>query len=133
MKRELAAGLLLLALIGGAVYNIFYVSTLVLDISRCLTSSQTALSLGDEDKALQSADDALKMWLGTEQYTHIFVRHSEIDATSDAFYDLLQSLSAGEYDGIEQTYSKLQYHLSSIATMEQISLGSIMQYTLTYP
>ena len=105
MKRELAAGLLLLALIGGAIYNIFYVGELVRDIS---------------------AEKALQKWLGAERYTHIFVRHSEIDATADAFYDLMQSLSGGEYDGIEQAYSKLLYHLSSIATMEQISLGSIM-------
>ncbi len=126
MKRELAAGLLLLALIGGAVYNIFYVTRLVEDISSGLYSSQDALEHGDGDAAIQDAEKALKRWLGAEQYTHIFVRHSEIDATTDAFYDLLQALSAGEYDGIDKAYSKLLYHLSSIATMEQISLGSIM-------
>ena len=85
-----------------------------------------ALAAGSGERAEEYAEKALQKWLGAEQYTHIFVRHSEIDATADAFYDLMQSLSGGEYDGIEQAYSKLLYHLSSIATMEQISLGSIM-------
>ena len=43
MKRELAAGLLLLALICGAIYNIFYVRELVRDISAELYASQEAL------------------------------------------------------------------------------------------
>lgn len=126
MKRELAAGLLLLALICGAIYNIIYVGELVRDISAELYASQEALAAGSGERAEEYAEKALQKWLGAEQYTHIFVRHSEIDSTADAFYDLLQSLSGGEYDGIEQAYSKLLYHLSSIATMEQISLGSIM-------
>ena len=126
MKRELAAGLLLLALIGGAIYNIFYVGKLARDISGDLYASQEALTAGNGERAEKYAERALQKWLGAEQYTHIFVRHSEIDATADAFYDLLQSLSGGEYDGIDKAYSKLLYHLSSIATMEQISLGSIM-------
>ncbi len=54
------------------------------------------------------------------------MRHSEIDATADAFYDLMQSLSGGEYAGIEQAYSKLYIISAKIATMEQISLGGIM-------
>ena len=40
MKRELAAGLLLLALICGAICNIFYVGELVRDISAELYASQ---------------------------------------------------------------------------------------------
>ena len=96
------------------------------DISAELYASQEALAAGSGERAEEYAEKALQKWLGAEQYTHIFVRHSEIDATADAFYDLMQSLSGGEYDGIEQAYSKLLYHLSSIATMEQISLGSIM-------
>ena len=115
MKRELAAGLLLLALIGGAIYNIFYVGKLTRDISGDLYASQEALTAGNGERAEEYAERALQKWLGAEQYTHIFVRHSEIDATADAFYD-----------GIDKAYSKLLYHLSSIATMEQISLGSIM-------
>ena len=126
MKRELAAGLLLLTLVGGAIYNIIYVTRLVADICACLESSERAISDGETEKAVQDADKALEKWLGAKRYTHIFVRHSEIDATSDAFYELLQDLSAGEYEGIDRAYARLNYHLSSIATMEQISLGSIM-------
>ena len=44
MKRELAAGLLLLALICGAIYNIFYVGELVRDISAELYASQEELA-----------------------------------------------------------------------------------------
>ncbi len=126
MKRELAAGLLLLTLVGGAIYNIFYVGKLVRDISGDLYASQEALAAGSGERAEKYAESALQKWLGAERYTHIFVRHSEIDATSDAFYELLQDLSAGEYEGIDRAYARLNYHLSSIATMEQISLGSIM-------
>ena len=56
MKRELAAGLLLLALICGAIYNIFYVGELVRDISAELYASQEALAAGSGERAEEYAE-----------------------------------------------------------------------------
>ncbi len=60
MKRELAAGLLLLALICGAIYNIFYVGELVRDISAELYASQEALAAGSGERAEEYAEKALQ-------------------------------------------------------------------------
>ena len=68
---------------------------------------------------------ALRVWRAGEGYSHVFLRHAEIDAVSDAFFALRQGLRAG--DGIElgAAYDQLRYHLDCIASMEHVSPGSV--------
>ena len=125
MKRELAAGLLLLLLIAGAWWNIQAVDSLAGDILAGLDASQAAQERGDHPGAQAALDEALNRWLEADSYTHIFIRHAEIDATADAFYELQSQLLSGEGDS-SAAYDKLRYHLDSIQRMEHPSLGSIL-------
>ena len=125
MKRELAAGTLLALLIAGAWWNIRAVDRLTGDILAGLDTAQTAEARGQPAEAREALDKALKRWLEADRYTHIFIRHAEIDATADAFYELQSQLLSGEGDS-SAAYDKLRYHLESIRQMEHPSLGSIL-------
>ena len=125
MKRELAAGALLLLLMAGAWWNIHAVDTLTGDILAGLDTSQAAEEQGDHLTAQAALAKALNRWLEADSYTHIFIRHAEIDSTADAFYELQAQLLAGEGDS-SAAFDKLRYHLDSIQRMEHPSLGSIL-------
>lgn len=125
MKRELAAGALLLLLMAGAWWNIRAVDTLTGDILAGLDISQAAEEQGDHLTAQAALAKALNRWLEADSYTHIFIRHAEIDSTADAFYELQAQLLAGEGDS-SAAFDKLRYHLDSIQRMEHPSLGSIL-------
>ena len=125
MKRELAAGALLLLLMAGAWWNIRAVDRLTGELLAGLDASQAAEEQGNHLAAQAALDKALNRWLEADSYTHIFIRHAEIDSTADAFYELQAQLLAGEGDS-SAAYDKLRYHLDSIQRMEHPSLGSIL-------
>ena len=125
MKRELAAGALLLLLMAGAWWNIRTVDRLTGELLAGLDASQAADEQGDHLAAQAALDKALNRWLEADSYTHIFIRHAEIDSTADAFYELQAQLLAGEGDS-SAAYDKLRYHLDSIQRMEHPSLGSVL-------
>lgn len=126
MKREYAAAALLVLLALAAGWNIRQTDRLTGGILAALDSSRQAYRLGDMQEAMAAADEGLQRWLEADSYTHIFIRHSEIDSTADAFYELKQQLSSGGDGDCAAAYDKLRYHLLSIQGMEHISLGSIL-------
>ena len=125
MSREVLASLLLLLRIVGAWWNIRAVDSLSGYMLSSLEESEQAADKGDWAAALKAMDDALERWLKADSYTHIFIRHSEIDSTADAFYELRELLLSGDLDSSGAAYGKLRYHFISIQEMEHPSLGSI--------
>ena len=125
MRRELGALLLLLSLFAAAVINIRAADRLTAEIEAHLDRSEKALLAGDRPYAESELDAALRIWQAAERYTHIFIRHSEIDSASDAFFQLQQGLRAGDGKELSSAYDLLRYHLESIDRMEHISIGSV--------
>ena len=126
MSRECAASLLILLLVLGAWWNIAAVDSLSDDMLSRLERSEQAALAGDSAQALELLDSALELWLRADSYTHIFIRHSEIDSTADAFYELRQLLLSEDLESCGAAYGKLRYHIISIQEMEHPSLGSIL-------
>lgn len=125
MTREKGAGLLLLLLIALSAWNIQKAERLCRDIDAKLCAAEEAAGLNDYESAERAVDAALSLWLDAESYTHIFIRHVEIDACSDIFYEALEAVTAKEPEDTAVSIAKLRYHLESIATMERVSFGSI--------
>jgi len=122
MRRESAALLMLAALMALSAWNIRRVDRLC---SRIFTELEYAEQADSAQEAQQAMEAALDIWLSAKSYTHIFIRHPEIDACSDAFYEALEALSAEGSEEGRVNLRKLRYHLESIAGMERISLGNI--------
>ena len=125
MKREISALLLLAVLAAVSVWNIHRTDTLTGDIKEHLELSEKALLSGDRDYAAEQLEAAQRIWLSARSFTQVFLRHPELDDTSDVFYEIMRDLRAGETRGLSASYERLRYHLDCIADMEHVSLGSL--------
>ncbi|MGN0965487.1 MAG: DUF4363 family protein [Dysosmobacter sp.] len=125
MKKEIFALSLLLLLFAASLFNIWAFDRLCLDIAGQVSASAEAMEKGETDAAREHLNKALSTWLDADSYTHIFIRHPEIDSTADAFYELGQALEENS-ESCRAAYDKLLYHLESIRTMEHLRFGSIM-------
>ncbi len=126
MRREYTAMIILAILMLGAWLNLRHMDSLTERIEAKLELSQKAAEQGSMDISEKALLDALDMWLSADGYTHIFIRHSEIDAISDSFYELYDALLSGETDALTPAYEKLIYHLESVNDIEHLSLRSLL-------
>lgn len=124
--REFAAIAILVLLIAGSWLNLYYLDSLTGTLEEKLLLSQNAAEIGNMDIAEKAVTDALDLWLNADGYTHIFIRHAEIDTISDAFFELYDTLLSGESSALDAAYGKLLYHLDSVAGIEHLSLRSIL-------
>lgn len=125
MKKETIAALTLALVFAGAVINIGIVGrmsrSLCSDVQRAYEYALT----GDSAGAIDTLDKAIGHWLSLDGYTHIFIRHSEINSTTEAFYAFKSDICADDMGSAAGSYALLTETLRSLMTMEQISLGSI--------
>lgn len=125
MKKEIISALLLLLIFSGVLVNIRINERIVSSLINEVDMSYENLKNGNEDKAMQQLDTAIEHWLNLDGYTHIFIRHSEINSTTDAFYGFRSDVGSGDADAANGSYGLLKETLISLMTMEQISLGSV--------
>lgn len=125
MGREILALLLIVLLITAAGLNIMAADKLTKNISLCLDKAELAAAAGKQAEAQSSLDAALKIWLDAKSYSHIFIRHQEIDSCTDAFYELKDAIVSDNSENSAALFAKLRYHVQSIAEMEKPRLGNI--------
>lgn len=125
MNREICAYLLLLALFLGSLYNIHVMDTKIGSLRTEAEKAYESAQNGDFEDAERHLRSAADRWLDMDEYTHIFIRHTEIDSATDAFFDMLSDIASKDTEGAEGSYRKLDAHLQSLITIEHLSFGSI--------
>ena len=125
MNKAFWAGAILLAILAATLLNIRHLDTLTGELLSLTEVSQAYAEADDYSQAVSSAEQAARLWAENDGYTHVLVRHTEIDSTTDAFYELLSDLHAQDKLSARGSFEKLRAHLTSIASMEHISFGSI--------
>lgn len=125
MTREIAAYILLLAILLGALFNTRCLDRRMTELKSTAEQAFDCLERGDGEKALKLCRDACDSWEAMDSYTHIFIRHDEIGATSDAFFDFLSDISEENIEAAYGSLGKLCDHLDSMSSAEHLSLGSI--------
>ncbi len=125
MKREIAAYILLIALLAGSLYNIHAMDTLIGGLRTQVDAAYRSAKEGDFYNAKSLLEGAAEQWEELDGYTHIFIRHTEIDSATDAFFDMLSDIAEENSKSLEGSYRKLDAHLESLITIEHISIGSI--------
>lgn len=125
MKKEIAAAIILIALFAGVMLNIKVSGNIVLSLEDDVTAAYESARNGDFDRAKPQLDAAIEHWMSLDGYTHIFMRHSEINSTTEAYFQLKSDIYAEDIGAAEGSYSLLMADLDSLMTMEQISFGSI--------
>ena len=126
MKKEWIAAALLFLLFAAALVNIACLDRLVGRIEEDIERARDLAAADDFPAAEAALDEAIARWVAANSYTHIFIRHPEIDSTSDAFFELKELLAEENADGFPSAFDKLMYHLNSIDEMEHIRLGSVL-------
>ena len=124
MRRGFIAAGLLILLFALLLANIRRLDALLGAVEAGVCRSSAALRAGDVQLAASEAEAAMKLWQSKADYAHIVLRQGEIDAVSDAFFELLKELRAGEAEA-ETTYLSLLCHLDSIGRMDQLRLSSV--------
>ena len=124
MKRGLLAAGLLILLLALLLANIHALDALISAVEAGVCRSSAALRAGDTQLAASEAEAAMKLWQSKADYAHIVLRQGEIDAVSDAFFDLSASLHGEEKDSRDD-YLRLFYHLDSLERMDALRLSSI--------
>ena len=125
MKKELIAAVLLAVIFAGVMLNIRASERIVSSLMSEVDAAYAQLKSGNSESAAETLDKAIEQWLTLDGYTHIFIRHSEINSTTEAFFQFRSDIGSGDADAAEGSYGLLSETLRSIMTMEQISLGSI--------
>ena len=125
MKKEIAAAVILALLFIGVLVNINVASNIILSLEDDVAAAYESAQNGDFDRAKPLLDAAVEHWMSLDGYTHIFIRHSEINSTTEAYFQLKSDIYAEDMGAVEGSYGLLMATLDSLMTMEQLSLGSI--------
>ena len=125
MKKEIAAAVILALLFIGVLVNINVASNIILSLEDDVAAAYESAQNGDFDRAKPLLDAAVEHWMSLDGYTHIFIRHSEINSTTEAYFQLKSDIYAEDMGAVEGSYGLLISTLDSLMTMEQLSFGSI--------
>ena len=125
MKKEIAAAVILALLFIGVLVNINVASNIILSLEDDVAAAYESAQNGDFDRAKPLLDAAIEHWMSLDGYTHIFIRHSEINSTTEAYFQLKSDIYAEDMGAVEGSYGLLIATLDSLMTMEQLSFGSI--------
>ena len=126
MKKEIIAAALLLLVLFGSVYNITVIDRVLYGLEDEVTQAYTSAVAGDYATAKTQMRSAAAHWQALDGYTHIFIRHTEIDSATDAFFTLLSDIAAEDAGNAEGSYGLLIAHLESLRTIEHPTFGSIL-------
>ncbi len=124
MKRELCAGLLLLLLVAGAVWNLAEADRLTGRVTDSLDRAEQAARQADYDGALTALQGGHALWNSRKAYTQVFFRHPDLDGLQEAFAALEQLLRQ-EDEAWPAALELLRYHLETVDEMEHVSLGTV--------
>ena len=125
MKKEIAAAVILALVFIGVLVNIKVAGNIILSLEEDVTAAYESAEKGDFDRAKPQLDAAVEHWMSLDGYTHIFIRHSEINSTTQAYFQLKSDIYAEDMGAVEGSYGLLISTLDSLMTMEQLSFGSI--------
>ena len=125
MKKEIFAGALLLTMFIASIVNIWYLNKLTQNLIDIVETAEEEVFSGNWDKAAADVEDAARIWDKNDPYTHIVLRHFEIDDATDAIYQLLNEIYAKNEGGVRGEAKALTAQLDSLASIEEIKFGSI--------
>jgi hypothetical protein len=125
MKKEIIVGLLLVFIFSVALVNIHALDRLTGDVVKLVEESEKNAAAGKWVEAAAKAEEAEKKWSEKDSYTHLVLRHAEINMATDAIYELLKEIYSEDIGGVKGAAKAGNAHMTSISSIEHIKLGSI--------
>lgn len=126
MKKEWVALVLMISILAGNLWNLHHMDTLSASLIRLTEEAYSAAVAEDWPSAAAAAENARLLWSSEEYYTHVFIRHPEIDSLTDEFCDLQGAVESRDSGEILGAYLSVSSRIVSILKMERPSVGSIL-------
>ena len=125
MKKEIFAGLILVLMFAASVVNINYLEHFCDETVDIVDASLQYAESGNWPAAVHLAEQARDRWQRNRGYTHIFIRHTELDATTEAFHEYLTCLYGESADALHGLGLALKDRITAVLEMERVNLGTI--------
>lgn len=125
MKKAVAAGVLLLAMLGGFLWSSHVLDAAVGEMTEQAEECRRFCRIGDLGSAEDSLSRATESWERLGFYGRVFLRQTETDAVEEALREVLDCLRNGERESAEVALDWLERRLLSLAEMERVSWGSV--------
>ena len=125
MKKEFLAFLLLGAIVILSVWNLRHLDRLTAPLLALTEEDFLAAQAGNKAEAAEKARLAEETWLDAGAYTHIFLRHPEVDAATDAFCSFRGAIAGDDPGEVFGAYLSLRMRLSGLREMDQLRLGCV--------
>jgi hypothetical protein len=125
MKKEILALALLLSLMTIAAINLVYLKSFTNKLLWLADQAYVCATVGQWEEAKRKAEEAEKLWTEKDGYTHIAIRHNEINQASGAFYNMLSEFYKEDSGGAKGAWLALRSNIKSIYDMEKFSIKSI--------
>lgn len=126
MKKEGLAITIILFVILGSVLNLRYLKSLIHELDAQTNEAVSEAEAENWTTSEALASDVMMQWMKMDKYTHIFIRHGEIDAVTDAFCSLLGAIKSRETSDIFMAQLTLHSRLNELVEMERVTPGSIL-------
>ena len=85
MKKELFAGALLLVLIAGCAWNLWYLNRMCTQLDDAVAQAETSYAAGDPARTIETLRAAAVRWSDAEDYAHCMLPHESTDAVTEGF------------------------------------------------
>ncbi len=125
MKKEIIISCFLVAMLATAFVNIHFLIKLTDNVTKLIEESEKNAAKGAWDEAEKKAAEAAALWSESDAYTHLVLRHSEVESATDAIYAYIQQVYAKEEGAAKGAAQAAISRLTSISSIERIKLGSI--------
>jgi TRAP-type C4-dicarboxylate transport system substrate-binding protein len=125
LLKEILVGCFLILMLTVAVINIRCLTRLTSRVTELIEEAEMLASQENWSKAAEKAEEATRYWKNSDAYTHLVLRHSELESATDAIYDFLEQIYAREKGGAKGAAEAAKARMKSISSIEQIRLGSI--------
>lgn len=125
MKKETFAVLLLALLLGLSILNAWALDKITGRLIGTMDACRSSIDAENWDDAAKQAETALDYWGKKGAYTHIVLRHSEIDALTENFYRLLERIYSRDGAAASCEARLTMEALESMSSIEKLRPGSI--------
>lgn len=125
MKKEIIIGCFLIIMLGVSLVNIHYLNKLTDNVTQLIEQAENYAFEGNWNQSEKKAEEASNLWSNSETYTHLVLRHSEVESATDAIYGFLEQVYAKEQGALKGAAQAAVAHMKSISSIEQIKFGSI--------
>lgn len=126
MKKEGLAITIILFVILGSVLNLRYLTSLIHELDAQTNEAVSEAEAENWTISEALASDVMMQWMKMDKYTHVFIRHGEIDAVTDAFCSLLGAIKSRDTSDIFMAQLTLHSRLNELVEMERVTPGSIL-------